>query len=195
MDETKDEWRSLRFSFSSCSACRLGWLFHRHSKVRWASEKLLPEISRLIDEDKYVAAFALARAGRKIHSQSPVACEIVACTFDNQFRSVRHLLAPTFTSRNTMPSMLLGRIWASRRSRIFRIPSGLFRWKVEKKGFATAEDVASGWYPISFTLDPVESVPPGMVRVSGSDCFQSNDHARLRKCWTRPLAGLLDGPI
>ena len=55
-----------------------------------------------------------------------------------------------------------------------RIPRGLFRWKVEKKGFATIEDVASGWRSLSFKLEPVEGAPPEMVRVQGSASFKLN---------------------
>ena len=68
--------------------------------------------------------------------------------------------------------MLPGHIWASRRWRIFESPLACFGGKSRRTGFATAEDVASGWCPISFTLDPVESVPPGMVRVSAGDSFK-----------------------
>ena len=43
----------------------LAWIVRRQMNVRWASEKLLPEISRLIDDDRYPVAFALAQKAEK----------------------------------------------------------------------------------------------------------------------------------
>jgi serine/threonine protein kinase len=149
----------------------LGWLFHRHSKVRWASEKLLPEISRLIDEDKYTAAFELARQAEKYIPSHPLLVKLWP------------VLSTSVSIRTTPPGAevyikeydAIDAAWTHLgRSPLenIRIPSGLFRWKVEKKGFAAVEDVASGWGPISFTMDPIESIPPGMVRLSGADSFK-----------------------
>ena len=143
----------------------LGWLFHRHSKVRWATEKLLPEISRLVDEDEYVEAFALARQAEEHIPGHPLLLKLwpalsmsvsirttppEAEVFMKEYDAIDG--AWTYLGKSPLEKM--------------RIPSGLFRWKVEQKGFATVENVASGWFPISFTLDPVETVPPEMVRVS-----------------------------
>jgi formylglycine-generating enzyme required for sulfatase activity len=142
-----------------------GWSFHRQTRVRWATEKLLPEISRLTDEDKYVAAFALAREAEEYIPAHPL------------LRTMWPALSQSVSIRTTPPAAdvymkeyhaindawtYLGRSPLEK----IRIPLGLFRWKVEKNSFAAVESVASAWFPISFTLDPVQSIPPGMVRVS-----------------------------
>jgi eukaryotic-like serine/threonine-protein kinase len=145
----------------------LGWSFHRQSKVRWARETLLPEISRLVDEDQYAAAFALAREAEQYIPTDPllvkfwpVVSRLVSIRTTPQGAGVYmkdyDTVASDWTYLGTSPLDSV------------RIPPGLFRWRVEKSGFATVEGVASGWYrPISFVLDPVDSVPEGMVRVPG----------------------------
>ena len=143
----------------------LGWLLHRHRKVRWANETLLPEISRLIDEDKYVAAFALARQAEKYIPRHPLLVKLwPAFSQSVSIRTTPPAADVYIKEYNAIDAAwtYLGQSPLEK----FTIPIGLFRWKAEKKGLATAEDVASGWYPISLTLDPVESVPLGMVRVS-----------------------------
>jgi formylglycine-generating enzyme required for sulfatase activity/predicted esterase len=166
----------------------LGWLFHRQSKVRWASEKLLPEISRLIDEDKYVDAFALARQAEEYIPGHPLLVKLWPA------------LSASVSIRTTPPG---AEVYMKEYDAIdgawtylgksplenIRIPSGLFRWRVEKEGFATVEDVASGWSPISFTLDPIESTPPGMVRLAGTTIslrmpgFENVEPVQLKDYW------------
>ncbi len=132
-----------------------------------AREKLLPEISRLIDEGQYAAGFALARQAEEYIPDHP------------QLVKYWRILSKSVSIRTTPPDAdvymkeyndidgawtFLGKSPLEK----VRIPPGLFRWKIEKSGFATAEGVASGWYrPINFTLDPIENTPPGMVRVLG----------------------------
>jgi len=53
-----------------------------------------------------------------------------------------------------------------------RMPFGLHRWRIEKKGFETVEAVPQTLFPsrgmtLRFALDSVGSIPPGMVRVPG----------------------------
>src|SRR5271155_1463019 len=42
-----------------------GWLLQRYSGTRWAREQAIPEISRLIEEEKFTAAYALAEEAEK----------------------------------------------------------------------------------------------------------------------------------
>lgn len=143
----------------------LGWLFHRQSKVQWASEKLLPEISRLVDEDRYVAAFALARQAEEYIPGHPLLVKLWRALS----ASVSIRTSPPAAEIYMKEYDAIDGAWAylgKSPLENIRIPIGLFRWKVEKNGFTTGDGVASAWFPISFTLDAVESTPPGMVRVS-----------------------------
>jgi len=143
----------------------LGWLSYRQSKIRSASETLLPEISRLVDEDEYVAAFALARQAEQYIPNHPLLVKLwPALSASVSIRTTPPGADVYFKEYDAVSGTwtYLGRSPLEE----IRVPSGLFRWKIEKSGFGTVESVASGWFPISLTLDPVETVPAGMVRVS-----------------------------
>ena len=49
----------------------LGWLVHRQARVRWAREQALPEISRLIDEERFITAFAMGQEAEKYIPTDP----------------------------------------------------------------------------------------------------------------------------
>ncbi len=48
-----------------------------------------------------------------------------------------------------------------------RVPRGLFRVRISKAGFQPIDGSRSP-APLRYRLDPVDAVPPGMVRVVGS---------------------------
>lgn len=54
------------------------WFFKRSAKVRWAREQAIPEITKLIMEDNYAAAVALARDAEKYISDDPVWRQLAA---------------------------------------------------------------------------------------------------------------------
>ena len=150
----------------------LGWLFHRQAKVRWAREQALPEIGGLIDQEKmYAAAFNLAR---EAESYLPA---------DARLLKLWPVMSTT-VSIDTMPpaaAVYLKEYNANDREWTYlgqspldktRIPSGVFRWKVEKGGLATVEPskISDGDHlgrgPDRFllSLDPEASLPTGMVQ-------------------------------
>ena len=147
----------------------LGWVFHRQAKVRWARDQALPETSRLIDEQKYAAAFVVAQEAEKyIHTDSRLnklwadVSRVVsihttppgADVFMKEYADINGVW--TYLGRSPLEKI--------------RIPRGGLRLKAEKKDFArseTADDVAylSG-KAISLHLAPEGSLLDGMVRVS-----------------------------
>ena len=139
----------------------LAWSLHRQSKVQWARERLLPEISRLIEEDRHVAAFALAREAEEYIPTDPLLVKLWPVV--SKFVSIR--TTPPGADVYMKEYNAIDSAWTYLGKSPLektRIPPGLFRWKVEKSGFGTAEDVASGWYgptgrSISFLLDSVET--------------------------------------
>jgi serine/threonine protein kinase len=144
-----------------------GWWFYRQSKERWARETLLPEISRLIDEDRHAAAFQLARQAERYIPTHPQLVKFWSVVS----RSVSIRTTPPGADVYMKAYDAIAADWTylgkSPLDNV-RVPPGLFRWRVEKSGYATAEDVASSRSrPISFELDPLESIPAGMVRVQG----------------------------
>jgi eukaryotic-like serine/threonine-protein kinase len=148
----------------------LGWWLHRQAKVRWARDEALPEISRLIDEERFMAAFALAQqAEQHIPSNTglnklwPVMSTSVSIHTTPPGADV---FMQDYTAFNS-GWIYLGHSPLDR----IRIPWGGLRLKVEKKGFAPEQTVESGRYIpgelISLKLDPEGSLPHGMVRASG----------------------------
>ncbi|HXW07148.1 MAG TPA: protein kinase [Vicinamibacterales bacterium] len=137
---------------------------YRASRVRWATN-LLPEISRLADQDQYGPALALAlEAERYIPGDSQLAklWPVISASISvnttppgaTVFMKEYHDVGGDWTQLGTSPLENI------------RIPHGLFRWKVEKAGFATRDDLARS-RSLAFVLDPLDSVPEGMVRVQG----------------------------
>jgi formylglycine-generating enzyme required for sulfatase activity/dienelactone hydrolase len=161
---------------------------YRASNVRWA-KKMVPEISRLADQDQYVAALALAREAERYIPDDVQLAKLwpvisVSISIDTTptgatvYMKEYHDIAAPWTPLGTSPLENI------------RIPQGLFRWKVEKAGFATREDLA-GSRSVSFVLDPLESVPDGMVRIQGGSSpnkmtvsgFEHVDSVQLQDYW------------
>jgi len=152
------------------------WFLHRYTKVRWAREQAIPEISRLIDKGRYVAAFRLARQAESYVPDDPYLARL------------KRDYTSAVSIRTTPPGaniymkdyadltddwQLLGQSPIENT----RVPFGYFRWKVSKPGYRTVEGAAGPQSEvISFVLDPERGLPPGMVRVPGGS-FQWADTA------------------
>jgi len=134
------------------------------ARVRWAHTIAAPEIQRLFNHADYTEAFLLGRQALDVVPDDPhlkqlwldvsVAAVVTTDPADAEvaFASYR---APT----TWLP---LGRTPLNR----VRIPRTLIRLRITKPGFQPIEGTASppGQH---FRLDPVDAVPPGMVRVVG----------------------------
>jgi len=145
----------------------LGWLFHHQAKVRWAREEALPEINRLIDEGKHTAAFRLAREAERYVSTDASFLKL----WPTLSRSVSIHTIPPGADIYIKDYDAVDKAWTHLgRSPLnaARIPLGLFRWKLEKKGFVTVEDISGGSDITSFTLDPEGTGLPGMIHVPSS---------------------------
>ncbi len=63
-----------------------------------------------------------------------------------------------------------------------RMPFEMLRWRITKEGFEPVEATSDPTGParsLDYTLDPVGTVPPGMVRVAGGH-FQFRDHPPVK---------------
>jgi formylglycine-generating enzyme required for sulfatase activity/predicted esterase len=171
-----------------------GWFLNRQNQVRWARGVLLPEIDRLIAEDQYSAAFALARKAEAYIPTDPRLAKVWPVVS----RSVSIRTRPEGAEVYIREYEVLDGEWTHLgKSPLdnIRIPPGLFRWRVEKDGFGRVEDVASsirvGSFPYSFVLDPTGSIPVGMVRVVGGRApykmvvsgFEALESLEVRDFW------------
>ena len=134
------------------------------SNVIWARTVAAPEIQRLFDHGDYAEAFLLARQALDVVPDDPhlkqlwidVSIPAVVTTdpvgADVAFAAYR-------TPTTWFP---LGRTPL----KDFRIARGLVRVRISKAGFQPIEGSQSPPAQL-FRLDPVDAVPPGMVRVVG----------------------------
>ncbi len=143
------------------------WLINRSTKVRWA-RKALPEIEHLVEQDRYFAAFCLARQVEKYIPQDPVLIKL----WPRICRDYSVITTPAgadifFKEYSAIDGQwqYLGRSPLER----IRFPHGVYRWKIQKEGFETRELVAGRWTdapkPLNVTLWEEGKFPPAMVRI------------------------------
>ena len=151
------------------------FLVKRSHDASWARKVALPEISRLSDQGKFDQAYALALKAEKFIPDDPVLAKL--------WLSVSYLVSIDSTPPGASvyrraygdwnaPWVFVGRTPV----KDIRQPRGELIWKFEKPGFGTVLRMTSslfGWLlrpphevAGSVTLDKVEQILPGMVRVS-----------------------------
>ena len=158
------------------------WLIKRSREARWAREVAVPEISQLADQGKFAAAYALAsKAERSIPG-------------DPSLAKLWPVISYQLSLQTTPPGVKVYRKdyvdpsapweFVGEAPLKSRQPRGMFIWKFEKPGFGTVlrstialiprysvapgESVAG-----SVTLDEVNKIPAGMVRVSPAKYFKA----------------------
>jgi formylglycine-generating enzyme required for sulfatase activity/predicted Ser/Thr protein kinase len=148
------------------------WAWNRNAKIRWARDVAIPEIKRLADQERYVAAFALAQtAERYIAGDRALAgvLEIVSrpATIDTQPQGAE-VYYKAYDADDAVQWTHLGRSPIKEA----RVPRWIFlRLKIEKRGWSTVEDVNPKMGdPVrwSYVLEEPSAIPPGMVRASTS---------------------------
>jgi serine/threonine protein kinase/dienelactone hydrolase len=163
------------------------WLWSRQSKIRWAREVALPEIERLIAEgDAWrdsTQAYKLAEQAEAIIPNDSKLAELFSkCSLRMNIRTVPPGAGVFFKNYDAPQSdwRYLGETPLEK----VRMPIGVFRWQLEKEGYETVQAAASSWdislgesiaftsYDLVRTLDKGGSIPPGMVRVAGSQTPQ-----------------------
>ena len=149
-----------------------GWLWNRNARVRWAREQAIPEIMRLRDDGKWFEAFDLAMQAETYLGNDPVLSRF----WPSISRSLSIQTTPSgaevsYADYNS-PDPRWEHVGRSPLKDV-RVPLGVaLRFRIEKSGAATIDDAVGfggGRISRSFTMDAPESVPPGMVRVSGDD--------------------------
>ena len=146
------------------------WWFRQNQQIRWAREQALPEVVRLAGDDQYDAAFALAHRIELLIPNDPVLAEYLRLIT----RRANVTSEPDGADVYYKPYAQdvawrhLGKTPVKGAS----VPRGLLHVKIEKSGYASAEDV--GPYPFGqptfhAKLLPADGVIAGMVRVTASN--------------------------
>ncbi len=157
------------------------WFFNHQAKIRWAKEEVLPEIERLVETSwrDFTDAYKLEVKAEKYIPDDPKLTELFA-------RSSLHINIKTepagasiYMKEYSKPESEWEYVGVSPIDS-FRVPIGIFRWKIEKEGYETVLAAATTWnidvvgkkllIPNDFTrvLDKQGSIPEGMVRVRGA---------------------------
>ena len=147
-------------------ALAVGWLYQRSARQRWTLEVAIPEISKLREETKPLAAYLLLlRAEQNLPGDPRVTQLAGSFTRTTSVKSstpgtkveIQDYLSPE------SPWVLLGTTPFEH----VRLPDGYFRWKLSKTGVGEflAAPVTSG--SMHFYFEPPKDVAAGMVYVPG----------------------------
>ncbi|MCZ6506463.1 MAG: protein kinase [Acidobacteria bacterium] len=160
--------------------------WQRTARQEWARQEALPEVARLIEAEEYVAAFDLARTAERVIPDDPVLAGLwgemsntIAVDTEPPGAEVSYRVNAAVDAEY----VVLGTSPISDH----RLPLGGFRLRITKEGYEPREVLSALSYPqqdgsfgplpmfstpeerntFSLPLDPVGSVPPGMVAVDG----------------------------
>lgn len=140
------------------------WFYHRSEKRHWAREQAIPDIARLVNENKPVAAFLLMQKARQYLPDDPQLTQIAdGFTHTASVRStppgatveIKDYLSPgdAWFALGTTPLVNI------------KMPVGYLRWRVSKSGVGEytgapiTEDI-HGWRPdFSFISLPPPRLP------------------------------------
>jgi eukaryotic-like serine/threonine-protein kinase len=155
------------------------WLMGRNARIRWATEKAVPQVTDLMERGRYMDAYRLAQQAEAyvpndamlqklwpeisraitIHSQ-PEGADVYMRDYNSGEDAWQHV------GRTPIEGL--------------RVPWSFFRWRFQKQGYVTAELASGGkagrtlMFPekaggFSVELQPEGSIPAGMVFIKGGD--------------------------
>ncbi|MCI0614013.1 bifunctional serine/threonine-protein kinase/formylglycine-generating enzyme family protein, partial [bacterium] len=156
------------------------WFFERQSKIRWARQEAIPQIEQLVEESwrDSTRAYKLAEEAEKIIPNDPKLAELFSKVSLRINVKTEPAGAKIYMQEYKSPTSEWKYLGISPLENI-RVPVGVFRWKMEKESHETVlaasstfdvdlQKISIGPYNITRTLDKKESIPAGMVRVSGA---------------------------
>jgi formylglycine-generating enzyme required for sulfatase activity/predicted esterase len=141
----------------------------RGSRVRWARNQAMPEITRLTDEGEIYQAYRLALEARHYLPDDPELQKLI----DRITLPISIVTMPAgadvFVNGYLTPEAPWEHLGTTPLERV-RIPYALMRWRISKEGFEDVEGAPFGTGAFAalaagLPLDPAGSRPPGMVRV------------------------------
>jgi dienelactone hydrolase len=149
-----------------------GFFWQRASRMRRAHEAI-PEIARLVAEEDFPKAAALAREARLVLPRDPALAKLWAqATIEVSAES-----DPPGAEVSCRPYRGDAGAWETVGQTPLagvRVPKNYYVWRIAKPGCASAFQIAPTWTlvhrippQLSVRLDPEGSAPAGMVRVAG----------------------------
>jgi dienelactone hydrolase len=162
-------------------ASTLAWTWARGARARWARNVALPEIARLVEKNDYYQAYWLAQESEPLLPGDP---QLDRFWKDRCFQLSLRTNPPgadVFVKSYGASNQEWKRLGRTPLEGL-RMPFEMLRWRITKEGFEPVDGSSDPTGPgrsLSFTLDPVGTVPPGMVRVVGGN-FQFRDHPPVK---------------
>jgi eukaryotic-like serine/threonine-protein kinase len=161
-----------------------GWRWYAiTSRGHWARTAAAPEIQRLAIRGDYTEAFLLARQALAAAPDDP---QLRQLWLDVSFPTVV-TTEPAGADVAIAPYRESKTIWSPLGRtplRGIRIPRTIFRVRMTKAGFQPIEGSGGPGGMQRYRLDPVDAVPPGMVRVvAGRDPVRFGEVGELDDFW------------
>ncbi len=152
------------------------WFFIRQAKIRWARQEILPELEQLVDENwrDFIEPYNLAERAEKYIGNDPKLSELFSKCSRNINIETEPPGADIYMKAYKAPDSEWNYLGVSPLKNI-RLPFGILRWKIEKKGYETVLAASSTWdkgripYDLERVLDEKGIIPEGMVRVAGAE--------------------------
>lgn len=145
-----------------------GWLYHRASMERWASEDALSQMQALIAKNQPLAAFVL---WQKANSYLPNDPQLERFA-DDSTTTVSIASSPSKASVEIQDYATPNANWYSLGTtplNAVRIPKGNLRWKVSRSGSAEILAAPPTSNKMSFDLNAASHAPNGMVYAPGGN--------------------------
>jgi formylglycine-generating enzyme required for sulfatase activity/cephalosporin-C deacetylase-like acetyl esterase/predicted Ser/Thr protein kinase len=147
----------------------VAWLLQRSARTRWATMQALPEITHLIEQEKFADAFSLAGKANQYIPDDPTLAGLWPIISRPLTLQTTPPGAEVFRKSYQNPAEPWQSVGRTPLEKV-RVPRGMFRWKIEKPGFRTVEGSRFtnpfGPSTVSLSLDEESKAPAEMVRVS-----------------------------
>jgi serine/threonine protein kinase/dienelactone hydrolase len=152
------------------------WFYQRSEKRHWAREQAIPEIGKLTNQSKPLAAFRLLQEAQKYLPGDPQLAQIA----EGLTHAVSVRSTPAGASVEIKDYLSPGDPWfplgATPLDQV-KVPNGYLRWRVSKPGmgeFVSApltDDIHGFVREFNFALDAAAAAPEGMVAVPAQQYF------------------------
>ena len=152
------------------------WFYQRSEKRHWAREQAIPEIGRLTDQNKPLAAFRLLQEAQKYLPGDPQLAQIA----EGLTHAVSVRSTPAGASVEIKDYLSPGDPWFPLGTTPLdhvKIPNGYFRWRVSKAGVGeyigapVTDDIHGFVREFNFALDAAAAAPEGMATVPAQQYF------------------------
>ncbi|HEX5422979.1 MAG TPA: protein kinase [Candidatus Acidoferrales bacterium] len=142
------------------------WLYHRSKQRQWARDQAVPEIAKLQDDRKALAAFLELQKAQSILPGDPRLAQLAASGTQLVSISSSPSGATVEIKDYLSPASAWYRLGTTPLNSV-RIPSGCFRWRISKPGTGEYVAAPSTEPKMNFALDKQAAASAGMSWVGG----------------------------